>query len=88
MSKKSILFRFGGDEFIILLPKTELFNAVTFAEKLRDGINNIVLGNIGKITASIGVTAYKEEDSIDTTLKKVDEMMYKAKAEGRNCVRY
>lgn len=87
MTKESILSRFGGDEFIILLPENELFDAVIFAQKVRDGINNIVIGDLGKVTVSIGVITYSEGDSIDDALKKVDDFMYKAKAEGGNCVK-
>ena len=86
--KTDILSRWGGDEFIILLPDTKISNAAILAEDIRVELNNISILDIGKVTASIGVANYCNSDSIDTTIKKVDDLMYKAKSEGRNCVRY
>lgn len=83
-----VLSRWGGDEFLVLLPDTTKTGAIIVAEKIKVELNNIVIENLGSITASIGVSDYNRDQSIKVFIKKVDNLMYKAKAEGRNCVRY
>ncbi|WIF95204.1 diguanylate cyclase domain-containing protein [Caminicella sporogenes] len=46
------------------------------------------ISNVGRVTVSFGVSGYCLKYTIDTLIKKADDMMYKAKNEGRNCVRY
>jgi len=86
--KTDLLSRWGGEEFIILLPHTKLSNAVTLAENIRVELNNMSIPDVGTITASIGVSSYLDSDTIDNAIKKVDALMYRAKTEGKNCVRY
>ncbi len=82
--------RMGGEEFGIILPNTDLKNGALLAERLRQNIEKSTVLYQGKkitFTASIGVAAYSEEMSnIDELLRKVDEALYEAKAEGRNCI--
>ena len=82
------LARWGGEEFILLLPETSLEDACNVAEKLRLDIQNTALAQVeaSKITASFGVSVFKEDDTQDTFLKRVDEALYKAKDDGRNKV--
>lgn len=83
--------RFGGEEFVILLPKTDLLKAVNLAEQIRERIAQIKMDfneekNI-KITVSIGVSQYKDKnETIDTILKRADQRLYQAKKQGRNRV--
>lgn len=86
--KIDILARWGGEEFLILLPDTSLENAVYLAEMLRERLSKMEIPEAGRIIASFGVADYFSEDTIDTLVKKADDMIYKAKNEGRNCVRY
>lgn len=86
--KTDVLSRWGGDEFIILLPNTKVSNATILAEAIRAELNNISMEDVGKVTISIGVSSYCDGDKVNTVVKKVDDLMYKAKLEGRNCVRY
>lgn len=79
--------RWGGEEFIILLPDASLNNAIDLAEDLRKRISETELDKIGKITASFGVTEYRNTDTADTVLLRVDRALYKAKGSGRNCVK-
>ncbi|WP_252228318.1 diguanylate cyclase [Caldicoprobacter algeriensis] len=86
--KTDVLARWGGEEFIILLPNTKLEDAVKLAEELRQRLMQLKIGEVDSVTASFGVVEYQEGDTLDSIVKRVDDMMYKAKNEGRNCVRY
>jgi diguanylate cyclase (GGDEF)-like protein len=86
--KIDTLARWGGEEFIILLPDTTVKNAACLAEELRESISRMDIPGVGSVTASFGVAGYCPEDTIDTLVNKADNMMYEAKAAGRNCVRY
>lgn len=81
--------RLGGEEFGVLLPGTSLQDGVFVAEKLRVAIEKSPASYEGQMipfTASIGVTAYRQGVvSVDELFKEVDEALYKAKQEGRNC---
>jgi diguanylate cyclase (GGDEF)-like protein len=80
------LIRFGGDEFLVLLPQTELAGGVTLAEKLRTLIANQPLDACPNLTASFGVTAYQPGDSENSFVRRADVALYRAKGRGRNRV--
>jgi diguanylate cyclase (GGDEF)-like protein/PAS domain S-box-containing protein len=86
--KIDILARWGGEEFVILLPDTTVKNAVRLAEELRESLSRIDIPYVGHVTASFGVAGYCPGDTVDTLLQRADNHMYEAKAAGRNCVRY
>lgn len=87
--RKSDLFaRWGGEEFIILVPEYSKENAMAFAEKLRMAIESFVFGNIGSITASFGVTLAEGTDTAETIIKRVDTALYRSKKSGRNQTHY
>lgn len=79
--------RYGGDEFMIINPETNLNDAVKLAERLRQKIENEDFAEVEKATCSFGVAELKAEDDIDSLLKRVDDCLYKAK-EKRNGVYY
>ncbi len=80
------LGRFGGEEFVALLPETVLDEALVVAERIRAGVEQ-ARAQPG-CTVSIGVaTSVPGEGTIDTILGRADEALYRAKAGGRNCVR-
>ena len=90
---RDIVARFGGEEFIILLPNTPKTGAYTLAEQLR---NTFARGRIRRInsdeyidsvTISIGVAMPTQGESIDQVIERADRALYRAKQEGRNCVR-
>ncbi|AIS52307.1 response regulator receiver modulated diguanylate cyclase with PAS/PAC sensor [Thermoanaerobacter kivui] len=85
--KTDCFVRWGGEEFIILLPETSLSDAVDLAEEIRKHISMMSLPEVGHVTASFGVTEYRDTDTIDTVLLRVDNMLYEAKGAGRNCVK-
>lgn len=77
--------RFGGEEFIIILPKTGLKKAYEIGEKIRYEIENFNFGDDLRLTVSIGVKQFENQFSIDF-IKKTDDLLYKAKQNGRNRV--
>lgn len=77
--------RWGGEEFIIVCPNTELHQARVVAENLRARIANISLDRVPKITASFGVATMTRDD-LDHLLKQADEALYSAKRAGKNRV--
>ena len=87
---KYTLSRFGGEEFLVLLPNTTKKAALKLAENLRRGIEEgviILRRSPVKITVSIGVASYpKDATSWTDLIKNSDAAMYKAKQEGRNKV--
>ncbi len=87
LRKTDIICRWGGEEFLILLPETPVSKAVKVAEYLRKSLENMYIPEIKTaVTASFGVTGYCPGDTVETIVERVDAMMYKAKAEGRNRV--
>lgn len=81
-----ILGRYGGEEFLILLPDTGLEDAMYLAERIRVRVkDNPII--ISKITISLGVTAMQAQDqSVDDVIKRADERLYSAKKSGRDRV--
>lgn len=85
--KNDVLARWGGEEFMILLSGTNPYNARIFADMLMAELK-ILKFSFGKpVTASFGVTGFIMNDTIDSLLKRVDQLVYQAKNEGRNCIR-
>ncbi len=80
-----LLARFGGEEFIILLPDTSAEEAVMCAERISTLIADKDFGGY-KITVSVGVTCLCRNDNVKTLLRRVDKNLYKAKNSGRNKV--
>lgn len=80
------LARWGGEEFVILLPNTHLKETILIAERLRKAVNIKIEPITKPISISFGVTQYVEEDTTDSVLSRVDKALYKAKTRGRNRV--
>jgi len=83
--------RYGGDEFCLLLPETDLGGAESIAERIREAVSQCIVGYGGlplHTTISIGVAAFPEHDAGDLSglLHNADEALYRAKRRGRNCV--
>lgn len=82
--------RFGGEEFILLLPHTQLLAAEKYANRLcqhiRDNTVMTAEGDVIGVTASIGVAQWLPEDSDESTIKRADIALYQAKNEGRDRV--
>lgn len=80
------LFRWGGEEFIIILPETKLESAKTVAEKIRDIIQNGNFGIEKQITVSLGVGEICDNENLEEIIMRIDKLMYIAKKQGGNKV--
>ncbi|MGB5367210.1 MAG: GGDEF domain-containing protein [Polyangiales bacterium] len=82
-----IVGRFGGEEFVVLLPGADLKQAMGAAERCRAAVQKMTISNAPylSVTASVGVAAFPEHgEALDALLKASDTAMYDAKAKGRN----
>ena len=78
--------RWGGEEFLIALPQTEMHDAIKIAEKIRIIIEDYDHPIVQRVTASFGVTEWIPSEEKELLYKRVDELMYMAKRSGRNTV--
>lgn len=82
-------FRYGGDEFAIILDDTNLIDSRKVAEKVRQKVNDssiIFMNKELKITISIGTSTFNEVDDVNEMIKKADERLYNSKEKGKNRV--
>ena len=89
--KSDICGRFGGEEFVIVLPNTKISGAMKLANRIKDAIENKEFEFNGikiKFTVSIGVTSVGINDSYESLMARVDEALYEAKKKGRNRIEY
>jgi diguanylate cyclase len=94
VKKEDFAARYGGEEFAIILFSGDLSDAVALAEDIRTKIMSRELkkrstgANLGVMTVSIGVAAYRPGDRARSLLERADALLYEAKHSGRNCTRY
>jgi diguanylate cyclase (GGDEF)-like protein len=80
--------RYGGEEFVIILPQCGREDAINVAERLREAIASTPVQKVGQVTASVGVATYPSAaKSKEELVEMADRAMYLAKAAGRNRVR-
>ena len=85
--KNDLIVRFGGDEFIILLPNTQIEQAKTVALKIIDKIDEYNKDKEFNFTISVGVSSYqKGDETIDNLISRADDALYEAKTTGKNKV--
>jgi len=80
------VFRFGGEEFVVLLRSTPLEQARRIIERFREDVGSHAFPQVGQVTVSIGFTCVSAADSPVVTLGHADQALYYAKAHGRNRV--
>ncbi|WP_455384315.1 diguanylate cyclase [Acidihalobacter prosperus] len=87
--RSDCLVRWGGEEFLVLLPGAALEDARGIADKLRGVVRTATRDMLPMpITASVGVAAYRRGESIAELLKRVDDLMYAAKRSGKDAVAF
>jgi diguanylate cyclase (GGDEF)-like protein len=86
--KEDVAARFGGEEFILMLPGTDLEQVAIMAERLRTQMENVTFSTSqSRVTASFGITQYRPDDTFETLINRVDDALYAAKKAGKNQVR-
>ncbi len=78
--------RWGGEEFVILMPNTTVDNAYRASIRFRNIINNLVHDEVGQVTASFGVAQKKEGEDSSRWFERLDSLLYRAKHKGKNCI--
>ncbi len=86
--KTDFIGRYGGEEFIIICPESNLEGVLNLMENLRKKISEYSFYKVKNKTASFGVTISQEKDTIESLLKRADIALYSAKNSGRNKVEY
>ena len=90
LRETDFIFRFGGEEFVSLMPETSLGGGFKIAEKVRANIEKLKFTHNGhdiKVTISSGITIFVENDTLDSAFERADKALYQAKDQGRNrCV--
>lgn len=86
--ESDVLGRWGGEEFLIILPENELDQGIKLASKLRQTIAKEAFSFGIKKTCSFGVTTYKADDTEDSMLIRADQALLRAKELGRNRVEF
>jgi len=87
--ESDILFRWGGEEFLIILPESDVNIASNIAEKIRKTVEDLEITFSGKtisVTISMGVGTMSEVDTSDDLIMRSDKALYAAKEKGRNRV--
>jgi len=88
LREPDLFYRYGGEEFAVLLPETDMAGASKTAERIRHAVETLTVkigGSSARVTISIGVTVLKEDDSkFDQLILRADDALYTAKEKGRN----
>lgn len=83
-------YRYGGEEFAILLPSTDYDGSFVVADRIRESLSNYQFrlkdGQTFNTTVSIGITEYLTGDSVESIMNRADDALYQAKRQGKNCV--
>ena len=78
--------RYGGEEFLVILPNTALEQAIGVFERMRLKVAASTILDDRQVTVSIGVAGFDRQDTLETLIDKADQCLYSAKAKGRNQV--
>lgn len=81
--------RYGGDEFVVLMPETDINSAKKVAEKFTDKMSKVIFKKKDeefKVTFSIGLTCVRKDDTLDSIMERVDAALYSSKRSGKNSI--
>ena len=84
--ESDIASRWGGEEFLVFCPHTNIDGAFSLAEKLRSNIEKNEFEDVGYKTSSFGVTQIEHADTVQSLIQRADEALYSAKNSGKNMV--
>lgn len=87
--KTDLAYRIGGEEFLLILNKTNVNGALKLADRLRKTIENtplLALPELSKVTVSVGISTYIDGDNKHNLFQRADEALYRAKKQGKNRV--
>ena len=87
LREADLLFRWGGEEFMVVAPNTDLAAACVVADRMRRQIEESPFDPAGVVTCSFGCSQFWLEDTTDTFIQRADRALYAAKNNGRNCVK-
>jgi diguanylate cyclase (GGDEF)-like protein/PAS domain S-box-containing protein len=83
---EDILIRWGGEEFLLILPVNNIDGLYKLAESIRMIIGDQEFNEVGRVTCSFGITIYRSGEDIIETIERADSALYKAKKSGRDRV--
>lgn len=78
--------RWGGEEFVLICPNTNLEDAFKIADKIRIGVSNLAISSKHRQTISAGVACYKPKEGVSPWISRADKALYRAKEQGKNQV--
>jgi diguanylate cyclase (GGDEF)-like protein len=79
-----VMARWGGEEFLILCPQSNIAAATTLAERIQNAVADFSFATIGNLTCSFGIAQYQNKESFIEWFDRADNAMYQAKEQGRN----
>lgn len=81
-----IFARWGGEEFILLLPRTNEDSALKIVEKIRLALHGSNFLEVGNVTCSFGLVSLKENESAESLINRADKLLYRVKGLGKNAI--
>lgn len=84
--ESDIFARWGGEEFVLILPNMDIVHSLEMGERLREKVENFEFKEAVKLTCSFGIAELSSDDDIESLLQKADKMLYVAKSAGKNTV--
>jgi len=86
LRESDVFGRWGGEEFMIIAPYTDIYEAEKIAYKIKDIIQKYNFEEVGRVTMSFGVYECKKDKTLDENITEADKALYKSKEDGRNTV--
>ncbi|WP_404341474.1 diguanylate cyclase domain-containing protein [Pseudoalteromonas mariniglutinosa] len=81
-----LVARWGGEEFVVLLPNANLTQAHNWAKRFQQALAEYDFSPLKTLTASIGISLFRGDESIEASIERADQQLYCAKQQGRNCI--